>query len=88
MMIPSWMTRLNEDDTTILTLIQSQKKVESPLNLGLIRDILSTSCVGLPDVKDRKATTVIGNTGAGKSLFLNHVAGRTIVKNRMRIKRN
>ena len=78
-----------EDDITILAPMQSpkhSKNVESPLNLGLIKDILLTSCVRLSDVKDRKAILVIGNTGAGKSLFLNHIAGRTIVKNRIRIK--
>ena len=37
-------------------------------------------------LKDKNAILVIGNTGAGKSLFLNHVAGRKIVKNRVKIK--
>ena len=78
-----------EEDTTNPILGQAQsrsKHIETPLNLGLLKDMLVTSCVGLQDVKNKRAILVIGNTGAGKSLFLNHVAGKTIVKQRKRIK--
>ena len=62
--------------------IKESAPAENRINFGQLQHHLKTHKKGSSDCAGKTTTIVFGNTGAGKSLFINWVNGKKIIKKR------